>query len=160
MPVEEAWQLLNDFTAKEARGLAQPLLNSADSRRRLRDALLVAASAPHVEAGWNPAGAEQPEVLLGVVASDVRLAVRSLRDYCQSLGLPFRMPESRAAGVAAAPAIVGPVYVKYNSATGLCYASGYEGRDRGVLVQLGQRQLGHLPLGLFDEQMARPPPAL
>lgn len=31
------------------------------------------------------------QVLLGVVASDVRLAVRSLRDYCQSLGLPFRV---------------------------------------------------------------------
>ena len=41
MPVEEAWQLLTDFPAKEARGLAQPLLNSADSRRQLRDALLV-----------------------------------------------------------------------------------------------------------------------
>lgn len=41
MEAEEAWALLQDFTAKEARGLAQPLLNSRDSRRRLRDALLV-----------------------------------------------------------------------------------------------------------------------
>lgn len=131
-------------------------------------------------------------MLLGIVASDVRLAVRSLRDYCQALGLSFKaskaagiagsaarfqclvcgappphlllrnpraqVPESRVAGVAAAPAIPGPVYIKYNSASGLCYASGYEGRDRGVLVQLGQQQLGHLPLGLFDEAMARPPP--
>jgi hypothetical protein len=48
--------------------------------------------------------------------------------------------------------------VKYNSATGLCYASRYEGRDRGVLVQLGQAQVGHLPLGLLDEAMANPPP--
>lgn len=46
-----------------------------------------------------------------------------------------------------------------NAATGLCYATKYDGRDRGVLVQLGQRQLGHLPLGLHDEGMARPPPA-
>jgi hypothetical protein len=30
-------------------------------------------------------------VLLGVMASDVRLAVRSLRDYCQALGLPFKV---------------------------------------------------------------------
>ena len=136
------------------------------------------------------------------MASDVRLGVRSLRDYCQALGLPFKasqgggfsfgraegeacqrttcsccfapqppvllslvacracqMPESRVPGVAAAPAIAGPIYVKYNSASGLCYATQYEGRDRGVLVQLGQRQLGHLPLGLHDEGMARPPPA-
>lgn len=48
--------------------------------------------------------------------------------------------------------------VQYNAASGLCYATKYEGRDRGVLVQLGQRQLGHLPLGLHDEGMARPPP--
>lgn len=70
------------------------------------------------------------------------------------------MPESRVPGVAAAPAIAGPAYVKYNSASGLCYATRYEGRDRGVLVQLGQQQLGHLPLGLHDELMARPAPPL
>lgn len=58
------------------------------------------------------------------------------------------------------PSITGPVYIKYNSATGLCYASRYEGRDRGVLVQLGQRQIGHLPMGLLDEAMAAPPPQL
>ena len=41
MAPEQAWQLLQDFTAKEARGLAQPLLDSSEKRRRLRDALLV-----------------------------------------------------------------------------------------------------------------------
>lgn len=55
----------------------------------------VAAAAPHAPAGWNPEAAASssaaPEVLLGVVASDVRLAVRSLRDYCQALGLPFQV---------------------------------------------------------------------
>ena len=73
---------------------------------------------------------------------------------------PPQMPESRVPGVAAAPALTGPVYIKYNSASGLCYATLYDGRDRGVLVQLGQRQLGHMPLGLHDEQMARPAPTL
>lgn len=54
----------------------------------------VAAAEPHVPSGWDPS--RQPaEVLLGVLASDVRLAVRSLRDYCQALGLPFAAPESR-----------------------------------------------------------------
>lgn len=224
VPPEQAWRLLQEFSAKEARGLAQAFLSSREKRQQLRDALLVslpparrsqrpsvpalrcravppaiadaappfnitqvAAGSPHTPAGWNPDAVEVPEVLLGIVASDVRLAVRSLRDYCQALGLPFKaskaagvdpvgpqvlsalfvkrptphppqMPESRVPGVAAAPAIAGPVYVKFNSATGLCYASTYEGRDRGVLVQLGQQQLGHLPLGLFDEAMARPPP--
>lgn len=58
------------------------------------------------------------------------------------------------------PCIAGAVYIKYNSASGLCYASRYEGRDRGVLLQLGQQQVGHLPLGLMDEAMAQPPPQL
>jgi hypothetical protein len=31
--------------------------------------------------------------------------------------------------------------------------TGYSGRDRGVLLQLGQQQLGHFPLGLFDESV-------
>lgn len=57
--------------------------------------LQVAAAAPYAAAGWNPEAAASssavPEVLLGVVASDVRLAVRSLRDYCQALGLPFKV---------------------------------------------------------------------
>ena len=72
---------------------------------------------------------------------------------------PLQMPESRVPGVAAAPAVTGPVYLKYNSASGLCYCTQYEGRDRGVLVQLGQEQLGHLPLGLHDESMSGPPVA-
>lgn len=41
----------------------------------------------------------------------------------------------------------------------LCYVSRYDGRDRGVLLQLGQVQLGHFPLGFFDEDMAKPPPS-
>ena len=40
-------------------------------------------------------------------------------------------------GVAAAPVIVDAVYIKYSSSTALCYCMRYEGRDRGVLVQLG-----------------------
>ena len=44
----------------------------------------------------------------------------------------------------------GPVYLKYNAATEQCYATRYDGRDRGVLLTLGQSLVGHLPLGLFD----------
>jgi hypothetical protein len=42
----------------------------------------------------------------------------------------------------------------------LCYISQYQGRDRGVLLQLGQGELlGHFPLGMWDEGMAKPPPS-
>lgn len=42
----------------------------------------------------------------------------------------------------------------------LCYVSAYESRDKGVLVQMAQEQLGHFPLGLFDEAMKNPEPEL
>lgn len=42
----------------------------------------------------------------------------------------------------------------------LCYLSAYQGRSRGVLVQLGSEQHGYFPLGLFDEAKAAPPPPL
>lgn len=57
-------------------------------------------------------------------------------------------------------AIRGGVYIKYNSRTQLCYISQYVGKDRGVLIQLGQEQLGHFPLGMWDEGMKNPPPHL
>ena len=91
--------------------------------------------------------------MLGIVASDIRLAVRSLRDYSMALGLDFILPTSRIASAPTLPSIKTSVYIKYNSKTKLCYVTGYEGRDRGVLVTLGTAQVGHLPLGMFDEEM-------
>lgn len=35
------------------------------------------------------------QILIGVVSSDVRLAVRSLRDYVSALGLPYVLPQSK-----------------------------------------------------------------
>ena len=67
----------------------------------------------------------------------------------------FQVPD-----VAALHAIRGAVYVKYNAGSESAYASLYTGRDRGVLMTLGQQQIGHLPLGLFDEAMAAPLPQL
>ena len=62
------------------------------------------------------------------------------------------------AGCATLSAIPGSVYVKVNVGAGEAYATSYAGRDRGVLVQLAGKQLGHLPLGLFDESMSAPLP--
>lgn len=43
----------------------------------------------------------------------------------------------------------------------LCYLSQYKGRERGVLIQLGQGpMLGHFPLGFFDEAMSNPAPPM
>jgi hypothetical protein len=42
----------------------------------------------------------------------------------------------------------------------VCYVTQYSGSFRGVLVTFGQEQVGHFPLGLFDEAMAAPAPEL
>eukprot|EP00877_Chromochloris_zofingiensis_P015163 jgi/Chrzof1/9900/Cz04g20050.t1 len=118
----------------------------------------LAYSSPSIDAGWNPAS--NKDVLLGVVASDVRLGLRALRDWCQALQLPYVHPDCKVTGAASLSAVQGAVYIKYNSNTKVCYLSQYRGRDRGVLVQLGQKQLGHFPLGLFDEHRSQPPPVV
>jgi hypothetical protein len=161
VPVAEAWRRLEALTAADARGAAAPLLATPAARAALRDSLLVAAAASHAPAAWVHDAEPLPEVLLGVLASDVRLALRALRDYTSTLGLEFVVPTPRGvdAGVAL-PAMRGPVYIKYNSRTRLCYAAPYAGRDRGVLAQLGGAQVGHLPLGLMDEARERPPPEI
>lgn len=48
---------------------------------------------PNIPENWNPA--LNSETLLGVLASDARLAVRALRDWCQALDLEFVMPTLR-----------------------------------------------------------------
>lgn len=154
---DEAWSLLVDFTRKDARGLVAVL--KAEDRANLRQAVQVVANRPVQAAGWDP-GRQPRDLIIAVLASDLRLAVRSLRDYCDALGVEFIRPVSRVAGADSLAAISGSVYIKYIAASGLCYVSSYQGRDRGVLLQFGQQQVGHLPLGLFDEQMQKPAPSL
>ncbi|KAL6747932.1 hypothetical protein V8C86DRAFT_2894255 [Haematococcus lacustris] len=101
-----------------------------------------------------------PMVMLGLMAADIFQATRALRDYCDALGLPHLRPECRVSGVTQLAEIQGPVYLKYNSLSQVCYASPYFGRERGVLLQLGQQQFGHFPLGMFDEDMQRPAPII
>jgi hypothetical protein len=127
------------------------MIGSREKRQALRDALLLAASHPWPEAGYSL----DSEILLGVLASDVRLGVRSLRDYCAALNLDFILPTSRIPNAPTLPSIQSSVYIKYNSKSGLCYVTAYEGRDRGVLVNLGTVQIGHIPLGIFDEEQKR-----
>jgi len=123
------------------------MLSSSERRQTLRDALLVAAAHPWPAAGYS----SESGILLGILASDIRLGVRSLRDYCAALGLKFILPTSRIDKFPTLASIQTSVYIKYNSKSGLCYVTAYEGRYRGVLVQLGAEQFGHLPLGIFDE---------
>jgi len=140
--------------------MAQSYVASKESRDRLREAIMSAYSTFNTNSGITPSPDTIPDVLLGVMSSDVRLAVRALRDWCDSLGLEFVMPSPRVPGVQQLSAVRGSVYIKYNARTKACYVSQYLGRDRGVLLQLGQVQLGHFPLGLWDEEQRKPAPSL
>jgi hypothetical protein len=64
------------------------------------------------------------------------------------------------ASVTARPIRCGGSDINYMAAVQHCYVTSYQGPDRGVLVSLAQEQFGHFPLGLYDEQMANPPPSL
>jgi hypothetical protein len=159
--VAAAWAQLTDLTQKDFRGLARPLTATPAQRDGLRRALLAVYASANPAEGWPGAGAQPPpDVLLGLLSSDVRLAVRALRDWTAGLGLPYVAPVSRIDGGGPLAAVRGGVYLKYNARACMAYVTLYEGQDRGVLVQLGQAQLGHFPLGLFDEGMASPPPPL
>lgn len=50
---------------------------------------------PSVAAGWLGAASPDAEVLLGVVASDIKFAARAYRDWCDGLQLPLTVPSSR-----------------------------------------------------------------
>jgi len=150
---------------------SQPVLQSAASRDHLRAALLRAAFEPHPPVGWAPlppgapGGAVDPAsaVILGLLASDARLAARALRDWADAFGLP---PPPPVDGLAA---LRGPVYIKYRPHAGggasagnprgaAASAAPLSSPDRGVLVQLGGIQTGHFPLGLWDEGKEREAP--
>jgi hypothetical protein len=180
-----AWKTLRDFSAAEFRKQARPWTDTAEKRAALRAALMDVYRSPAPADsgyGWPGAGGDAAapasppppgtDVIVGVTASDARLAVRALREWCAVLGLPYVQPEVRlgprgggAGGAANANTAAatpsssslaalppGPVYVKYAPAGGVCYASPYAGPDRGVLLQLGQAPLlGHFPLGLAGE---------
>ena len=166
-----AWAALAAFTAADAAGAGSALVSTRAQRDGLKAALLVAASAPNAAAGWEPpapAPAPPPRLLLGVLASSLPVAARALRDYCGVLGVAYAPPPP-----CPTP---GGVFVKWRPGDGSSppadpasasaapaarvSATPYTGPGRGVLVTLGTRQFGHLPLGLIDEDRAGPPPPL
>lgn len=81
------------------------------------DGTEAAASSSGAAGAGQVAAGQGSEVLLGVVAGDIRLGVRAFRDWCWALGLPYVKPESRVDGVPQIKDIRGGVYIKYSSKT-------------------------------------------
>jgi hypothetical protein len=84
--------------------------------------------------------------ILGICADDAPQGRLALDTYAQALGYE---PQ-------AFTPVEGPVYIKFNPKSGLCYADSYSGNHRGVLVSCQSAYewgvnatYGYLPLALF-----------
>jgi Domain of unknown function (DUF1824) len=88
-------------------------------------------------------------IMLGICAESWAEGILALQQYTHALDLPGLLPTPELAGV---------IYIKYNPTLSNCYASTYQGLDRGVLIAAQSddltrlnEMLGHLPLNLFVE---------
>eukprot|EP00897_Mesotaenium_endlicherianum_P003099 jgi/Mesen1/2817/ME000172S01967 len=139
------WEILDRFNKNDIRGVSQPSLESQDGISALQLSVLVAARSALKSEGSPP--------LLGVCANDATSGIASLREWTHALECPMSEPKVMEGSEKPEALDVGaPVYIKYNARTTESYVTPYQGSYRGVIIQLGQRQVGHLPLDLFHSR--------
>lgn len=85
--------------------------------------------------------------ILGICADTAEQGMLALKSYADALGYEPNLNIG---------AIAGPIYIKFNPKTNLCYIDSYQGNHRGVLVSCQSaydgginEMYGHLPLDLF-----------
>lgn len=129
LTVQDAHKLLKQFDCLTN----EPDL-SASKKTLLRQALLLLSSLSDYQ-------------MFGVCADTAEQGYSTLETYLQALNYNVKLNQAVAEG---------PVYIKFNSKTGLSYLDRYSGRYRGVLVtcQSSQEEVinetyGHFPLDLF-----------
>lgn len=91
--------------------------------------------------------ATSDDQILGILADSFTEGVDALNDYTKALGYAVKKPLEP---------IEGPIYIKFNPQTDLCYCEPYTGEHRGVLVSCQSEiegglnhMYGHLPLALW-----------
>ncbi|MEP0870566.1 DUF1824 family protein [Trichocoleus desertorum AS-A10] len=132
LTVEAAHKILQAFTCIE-----QGATESLPSNALVRQALLFVTNLCDYQ-------------MVGICADNLTQGLAALKSYLPALGYN--------ADEVTVDSIEGPTYIKFNSKTGLCYASPYPGSHRGVLVSCQSalsnginETYGHLPLDLFLE---------
>lgn len=166
----ETWEILDAFSARSFRRAPQLLLENDTGRALLRSALVAAVQEQlrtgSVSSAPQQQEQEQPPVMFGVCASSGGAARFALERYTQfvmdacadiapsssfscSLQQCTSEPELRLIdNVTSVTQYTSPTFIKF--APGLhYYATPLPGQDRGVIMQIGDRQCSHLPLGLF-----------
>ena len=132
LTVEEAQQILKDYTCLDMQSLASP-----QEKQALRQAILLVASLSDYQ-------------MLGVCAGSTNEGFSALEAYLKALGYQAVLDPN------AFSAFAGSVYIKFNTLKGSYYVDGYPGNYRGVLVSCQSSSeggvsgtYGHLPLDLF-----------
>ena len=132
LTVQEAQALLKPFNCLEGK-----TVNSESEKASLRQALLLLCKFSDYQ-------------ILGICADTAAQGLSTLKKYSEALGYQPNLD---------LPSVDGPVYLKFNPKTGLCYVESYIGVHRGVLVSYQSayegrvnEMYGHLPLDLFDTQ--------
>lgn len=131
LTLEAAQKLLRQFTCLD--------LLSQESRPHsalVRDALLLVREHSDYQ-------------IFGICADTTAQAIASLHAYLQALDYQEQpVPPT---------SVDGPVYLKFNPKTQLCYLNSYTGHHRGVLVSCQSAYdgdvnelFGHLPLNLWE----------
>jgi hypothetical protein len=130
LTVQEAQKILAAFNYLTAKSIA-----SASEKAQVREALLLLARLSDYQ-------------ILGVLADTAAQGLVALETYLAALGYQALLNPSP---------VEGPVYIKFNPKTGLCYINSCRSQHRGVLVSYQSAQegainetYGHLPLDLFQ----------
>ena len=86
--------------------------------------------------------------LFGILADNYEQAIAALKDYATAFGHPVPTSPEK---------LDGPIYLKYNPGTKLCYCDTYKGEHRGVLVSFQSdfedgvnEMFGHFPVDLYQ----------
>lgn len=139
--LDAAWEILEEFNKNDVKGLQQPSLESSDGVFALGASIVAAVEASRAQEGCLP--------LLGICADNSKEALTALQHWTAALSCDFYMPQvlDSKHNLNTLP---GPVYIKYNAHSKASYVQAYTGKFRGVIVQVGQKQVGHLPLSLFS----------
>ncbi len=126
--LEDAHNILKQFDC------ASPASAIAANSETIRQAVLLVAQHSDYQ-------------ILGICANTIAEGRLALETYAKALGYAPQLEPS---------SLDGPVYIKFNPKTGLCYADSYLGTYRGVLVSCQSAyesgvnaMYGHLPLNLF-----------
>ena len=130
LTVQAAQEILATFNRSDI-----PPPEAVADKALLRQALLLVSSLSDYQ-------------LLGICAGTANQGYLALQTYTSALGYAVSIEKS---------SISGPIYIKFNSLTGGCYASPHLGKSCGVLVACQSAQAesinemyGPLPLDLFS----------